>query len=106
MLELETNTLIQLQDGSDQSGSLRSSLVNTLLASTNNENNILVGQATCPYANDWALNCCCNSVQIQTIVAVAVYSILIFFLWDTVILSPLKLVTVAIHEFGHASAAW
>jgi hypothetical protein len=103
MIELEKNTLIQT--GSDGGLSLRTSVMNVLMSS--NEKSVLLSEAaTCPYANDWTLNCCCNSVQIQTIVAVAVYSVLIFFLWDTIVLAPLKLVTVAIHEFGHASAAW
>jgi len=62
--------------------------------------------ATCPYANDWSLNCCCGSVQLQLIVTTAIYSVAIFFLWDFKILLPLKLIVVALHEFSHASAAW
>lgn len=60
----------------------------------------------CPKSGDFNLSCCCGSVQIQIIVGIAVYSIVIFFLWDFQILLPLKLIVVAIHEFSHALAAW
>ena len=89
-----------------------STLVNAIfLRLQNTLNEAAVGQAaqaaeTCPHANDWSLGCCCGSVQIQLIAAVCIYSVVIFFLWDFKILLPLKLVVVALHEFGHASAAW
>jgi hypothetical protein len=60
----------------------------------------------CPYPQDWALNCCCTSVQIQIIAATCVYSVLIFFLWDFQILLPFKLVVVFLHELSHALATW
>lgn len=61
---------------------------------------------TCPRAQDWALGCCCSSVQIQLIAASLVYALLIFLLWNYQVLLPLKLVVVALHEFSHALAAW
>ena len=61
--------------------------------------------ATCPHAQDWSLKCCCNTVQIELIVAASVYTLLIFLFWNWKILLPLKLIVVSLHEIGHATAA-
>jgi len=83
--------------------SLRASLISAV---TSMQTSTAEQPPSCPHANDWTLSCCCSSVQIQLIVATAVYSVIIFFLWDFQVLLPLKLVVVAIHEFSHALAAW
>ena len=89
--------MVQLEDDASLRASIMSAF--TIMDSSS-------PQALCPHSEDWSLGCCCGSVQIQLIVATAVYSVAIFFLWDFQILLPLKLVVVALHEFSHASAAW
>lgn len=92
------------------SNNLRTSVLSALSSvsadSTQQSLASLAGAEGCPKSNDFSLSCCCGSVQIQVIVAICVYSIAIFFLWDFQLLLPLKLIVVAIHEFSHALAAW
>jgi len=83
------------------------SLRSTVVTALNVAQSVSAGpQELCPHANDWSLGCCCGSVQLQIIVATAIYSVAIFFLWNFQVIRPLKLVVVALHEFSHASAAW
>ena len=89
-------------ESSQNTLSLRGQVLDQLSAVTNLE----MAAEACPHANDWTLHCCCNSVQIQVIVATCVYSILIFIFWNWKFILPLKLVVVALHEWGHATAAW
>jgi len=63
------------------------------------------GQPQCPYP-DWTLSHCWNNTQTITCALCGVYSVVIFLLWRTVVITPFKLVVVALHEFGHASATW
>jgi hypothetical protein len=55
---------------------------------------------------DWQLRNCCNEKQIIFLSLVAAYSVLIFFTWRMFILKPFKMITVWIHEMGHAVACW
>lgn len=55
---------------------------------------------------NWQLEGCCNNQQIELCCLVGGYMVIIFMLWHTSALLPLKLLTVFLHEFGHASAAW
>jgi hypothetical protein len=55
---------------------------------------------------NWDLNGCCNEKQIIFLSLVGGYSILIFFTWRLFILKPFKLITVWVHEMGHATACW
>eukprot|EP01084_Bolivina_argentea_P087442 157935_1 len=48
---------------------------------------------------------CCKPFQICVIVTVLVSVILIVLLWRRIILKPFKLITVFLHELGHATAA-
>ncbi|KAH9258015.1 hypothetical protein BASA81_003578 [Batrachochytrium salamandrivorans] len=61
---------------------------------------------SCPRANDYDLGCCCNSVQIQTLCAVGVYSVLFFLLWRTFLMDPLKVVTHAMFEINRCLGCW
>jgi hypothetical protein len=61
---------------------------------------------------DWTLNRCCDTFDILFIVLYVVYHIIIHLLWwrkypgsNSYILSPLKILAVFLHEFGHGSAA-
>ncbi|DBA02721.1 TPA: hypothetical protein N0F65_010546 [Lagenidium giganteum] len=56
-------------------------------------------------AVDWTLTCC-NDKQFLSIFLIIAYSILIFKLWRVTILHPFKILTVFLHELGHATAAW
>ncbi|GLD97003.1 hypothetical protein PINS_up005686 [Pythium insidiosum] len=49
---------------------------------------------------------CCNDRQYLSIFLIVTYAVLIFKLWRLVILHPLKILTVFLHELGHATAAW
>eukprot|EP01084_Bolivina_argentea_P091315 164397_1 len=48
---------------------------------------------------------CCNDFQICVIVTIIVSAVLIILLWRRIILKPFKLITVFLHELGHATAA-
>ena len=67
--------------------------------------NAASGTPVCPPNPDWSL-ACWNSAQTTTVVLVGVYAVVIFALWRTFILAPLKLIVVALHEWGHATATW
>lgn len=60
----------------------------------------------CPQASDYSLHCCCNSVQLQVLIATAVYAVLFFLLWRTRLLFPLKLFPVAMFEINRALGVW
>ncbi|TMW64721.1 hypothetical protein Poli38472_011601 [Pythium oligandrum] len=49
---------------------------------------------------------CCNDKQYLSIFLIALYAVLIFKLWRLSILHPFKILTVFLHELGHATAAW
>ncbi|CAH0477281.1 unnamed protein product [Peronospora belbahrii] len=54
---------------------------------------------------DWSLDCC-NDKQFLSIFLIVCYAVLIFKLWRVSILHPFKILTVFLHELGHATAAW
>ncbi|GAB9477655.1 hypothetical protein Gpo141_00014772, partial [Globisporangium polare] len=56
-------------------------------------------------ALDWTITCC-NDQQFLSIFLIIGYAILIFKLWRVSILHPFKILTVFLHELGHATAAW
>ncbi|OQR96399.1 hypothetical protein ACHHYP_15838 [Achlya hypogyna] len=53
----------------------------------------------------WRLQCC-NDQQLQNIFLIAGYTVLIFKLWRFPLLHPFKILTVFLHEMGHATAVW
>ncbi|TDH64829.1 uncharacterized protein CCR75_000596 [Bremia lactucae] len=54
---------------------------------------------------DWTLECC-NDKQFLSIFLIVCYAVVIFKLWRVPILHPFKILTVFLHELGHATAAW
>lgn len=56
---------------------------------------------------NWQLQGCCGDPQEMTfLIFYAVYTVLTYFLMNTIVVKPLKLIAIFIHEMGHASAAW
>eukprot|EP01054_Gregarina_sp_Poly1_P002857 Gregarina_sp_Poly_1__2856@NODE_1798_length_3309_cov_273_995065_g302_i2_p2_GENE_NODE_1798_length_3309_cov_273_995065_g302_i2NODE_1798_length_3309_cov_273_995065_g302_i2_p2_ORF_typecomplete_len264_score10_51Peptidase_M50B/PF13398_6/4_4e40CcmF_C/PF16327_5/1_5e03CcmF_C/PF16327_5/0_085_NODE_1798_length_3309_cov_273_995065_g302_i233794 len=49
--------------------------------------------------------CCCNRVQIVSLVTICTSFVVCIFLWRSVILAPIKLVVTFLHEISHAGAA-
>ncbi|KAF0701102.1 Aste57867_8399 [Aphanomyces stellatus] len=62
--------------------------------------------ATSSGGDAWYILRCCNDDQMQNIFLIAGYTILIFKLWRFPLLHPFKILTVFLHELGHAMAAW
>ncbi|OQS06291.1 hypothetical protein THRCLA_01662, partial [Thraustotheca clavata] len=54
----------------------------------------------------WYELTCCNDQQLQNIFLIIAYTIIIFKLWRFPLLHPFKILTVFLHEMGHASAVW
>eukprot|EP01071_Lankesteria_metandrocarpae_P003121 Lankesteria_metandrocarpae@DN2770_c0_g1_i1.p1 len=50
--------------------------------------------------------CCCNTLQLEGIITLSVTAFIASILWTTVVLSPIKLVAVFLHEISHAIATW
>ncbi|CAI7817377.1 unnamed protein product, partial [Closterium sp. NIES-54] len=53
---------------------------------------------------NWALSGCCNTQQTLFLSCSGVYALIILALWRTIVLMPFKLISVYLHEIGHASA--
>ena len=53
---------------------------------------------------EWGLTGCCDTADIVFIVLAILYPIIINFLWTTPVIFPFKLLTVFLHEMGHATA--
>jgi hypothetical protein len=54
----------------------------------------------------WQLKQCCNTEEIVFLCFYAGYVVAFFLLYSTVILKPIRLLAVFVHEFSHASACW
>lgn len=54
----------------------------------------------------WQLEGCCDTEEIIFLCFYAGYVIAFFLFQSTVVLKPMRLLAVFIHEFGHASACW
>jgi Peptidase M50B-like len=54
----------------------------------------------------WDLQPCCDFQEKLFIGLYVAYFVLIYLLWRTELLKPMKLLGVFVHEMGHASAAW
>jgi len=57
-------------------------------------------------AVNWDLSGCCNENTIILLCCYAGYSLFTMFFMNTIIVKPMKLISIFIHEMGHASAAW
>lgn len=55
---------------------------------------------------NWELNGCCDGDQKAFLITIAIYTVVIFALWKTILLTPFKLITVFLHEASHAMACW
>ncbi|CAI5480519.1 unnamed protein product [Closterium sp. Yama58-4] len=53
---------------------------------------------------NWTLAGCCNTQQTLFLSCSGVYALVILVLWRTIVLMPFKLISVYLHEIGHASA--
>ncbi|CAN4079960.1 unnamed protein product [Withania somnifera] len=53
---------------------------------------------------NWEVKDCCNHDQTIFLVTIGVYTVCIFILWRTFIITPFKLITVFLHEVSHAIA--
>lgn len=54
---------------------------------------------------NWELSGCCDRDQKAFLITIAIYTVVIFALWRTFLLTPFKLITVFLHEASHALAA-
>jgi Peptidase M50B-like len=57
-------------------------------------------------AVDWQLQGCCDTRDIVFLCCYVGYSLFTMFLMESVVVKPMKLIAIFIHEMGHASAAW
>ena len=55
---------------------------------------------------NWDLSGCCNTDTIVFLCCYAGYSLCTMFFMNSAIVKPMKLISIFIHEMGHASAAW
>jgi len=55
---------------------------------------------------NWTLSGCCDGEIILFLCLYGGYSLFTMFFMNTVIVKPMKLVSIFVHEFSHASAAW
>ena len=55
---------------------------------------------------NWTLDNCCNEATILLLCLYAGYSLITMFFKNTIVVKPMKLIAIFIHEMGHASAAW
>mmetsp|Transcript_29005 Transcript_29005/g.57854 ORF Transcript_29005/g.57854 Transcript_29005/m.57854 type:complete len:267 (+) Transcript_29005:119-919(+) len=57
-------------------------------------------------APDWQLTNCCSDEEIIFLSLMFGYLLANFFLWNTALLKPMKLIAVFVHEMSHATACW
>mmetsp|Transcript_38935 Transcript_38935/g.70148 ORF Transcript_38935/g.70148 Transcript_38935/m.70148 type:complete len:277 (-) Transcript_38935:417-1247(-) len=66
---------------------------------------VTVGE-TSTGGTDWKLTTCCGTDEIIFLCLLFAYLVIIYFLWNTVVMKPMKLIAVFVHEMGHATACW
>jgi len=64
-----------------------------------------VQPASCPKPN-WTLSCCCGDEEVIFIAFLFGYLLANFFLWNNLLLRPIKLIAIFVHEMSHALACW
>ncbi|KAL9190909.1 hypothetical protein ACHAXT_000615 [Thalassiosira profunda] len=55
---------------------------------------------------NWRLDCCCGDEEVILISLTCGYLLGFFFLWNSLLMKPMKLVAIFVHEFSHAAACW
>lgn len=55
---------------------------------------------------DWQLTTCCDTNEIIFLCFYCGYIVISLLLYNTFLLKPMRLLSVFVHEFGHASACW
>ena len=65
----------------------------------------LVQPTSCPKPN-WTLSCCCGDEEVIFIALLFGYLLANFFLWNNLLLRPMKLIAIFVHEMSHALACW
>jgi hypothetical protein len=55
---------------------------------------------------DWTLSNCCDEYEKLLIGLVPSFLFLILILWNTIVMKPMKLIAVFVHEMSHATACW
>jgi hypothetical protein len=55
---------------------------------------------------EWGLEGCCESEESLFLGFYGGYVVLFFLLYSSILLKPMRLLSVFVHEFGHASACW
>lgn len=55
---------------------------------------------------NWDLSKCCGDEEIIFLSLMCGYFLANFFLWNTALLKPMKLIAVFVHEMSHATACW
>lgn len=55
---------------------------------------------------NWKLDCCCGDEEIIFISLACGYILANFFLWNSLLLKPMRLIATFVHEFSHAIACW
>jgi hypothetical protein len=54
----------------------------------------------------WGLNSCCDQTEVIFLCCYAGYALVALILGKTALFKPVRLLSVFVHEFGHASACW
>lgn len=60
---------------------------------------------SCSHPN-WTLDCCCGDEEIIFISLMCGCILGNFFLWNSLLLKPMRLIAVFVHEMSHATACW
>lgn len=55
---------------------------------------------------NWTLSRCCGDEELVFLSLMCGYLLANFFLWNTALLKPMKLIAVFVHEMSHATACW
>lgn len=55
---------------------------------------------------NWTLDCCCGDEEVIFISLLFGYLLANFFLWNSLLLKPMKLIAIFVHEFSHATVCW
>lgn len=70
------------------------------------EDATLTADETSTGGTDWQLKTCCGTYEIVFLCLMAGYLVIIYFTWNTMLMKPMKLLAVFVHEMGHATACW
>ena len=54
----------------------------------------------------WTLARCCDATEVVFLSAFAGFFVINLILWNTILLKPMKLIAVFVHEMSHAIACW